>query len=457
MSTTAFKSGKLTFDLSLGTAAKPAPRDPDAPLHVLVVGDFGGHSQQTEGGGKPAGVDCDNFAEIMAALQPRCRLTLGGQPAELSLASLDDFHPDRLLSAIEPLLGKEAAPSALAETNEDLIGRLMGDPPPTASPVAKPKVDIASLLKTAVGSSAVASNPAADAARAASDLSRTTSLRAVLHDGNLQRLEANWRGLEMLVRNFGGEEEVCLSVLDCNFGRLVAELTSQDDLQSTPLWQLLRRRSPDERFALVVGLYTFEPRPAHMDVLARAAKICAAQEATFISAASSEFAGCKSFSAGLEYSALPGDTGQMWDTIRAIPEARRLALALPRFLLRQPYGASSDPIEAFAFEELTPQLAHEDFLWGNPAILCAYALIEAFLAEGWQASTSGFAEIGELPVYRFKENSEVKPCAETWMPERVAEKISALGLIPILSIKGRDAVRIDGLRSVSAADPALLF
>ena len=79
------------------------------------------------------------------------------------------------------------------------------------------------------------------------------------------------------------------------------------------------------------------------------------------------------------------------------------------------------------------------------------------MAEGWKASTTGFGEVGDLPVYRFKAGGEskVKPCAETWMPESVAEHILANGLIPILSIKGRDAVRVGGLRSISSRGAAL--
>lgn len=456
MPTNTFKSGKLTFDFTLGTHAKAVRRDPDAPLHILIMGDFGGQSA-----GKPLPVDCDNFEQVMAALKPRAKI------AELSFASLEDFHPDRLLRAIERL-DERGAGGALpdpkvrlaletSESNTDLLGRLMGEPPPAPAPVAKQKVDIAALLKSAVGSSVIAPNPAEEAARAASNLSRSSVLRRVLHDRHFQTLEANWRALDLLVRNFGGDEEVRLSVVDCDSEKFASELASHDDLEATPFLQLLRKRSSDQRFALVLGLYTFEPTLEHMDVLARIAKICSAQQATFIAAASSAFVGSKSFSLGAECNPLPPEIHAEWEKVRALAEASRIALALPRFLLRQPYGAAGEPIDTFAFEELTPDLPHEEFLWGNPAILCGHALAEAFLADGWAASTSGFADVNELPVYRFKTNGEtkVKPCAEAWIPESVAERISAQGLIPILSIKGRDAVRVAGLRAVSSTDGAL--
>jgi type VI secretion system protein ImpC len=457
MPTTSFKSGKLTFDFSPGTAVKAAPRDPDAPLHILIMGDFSGGSNTTERSHKPLPVDCDNFDDVMRSLKPVCRVAAGGRTPELSPSTLDDFHPDHLLRAIEPLVDQPPAAGAASESNTDLIGRLMGNPPPSPAPAAPKKVDIAALLKSAVGANAVVANPVEQAARAASDLNHTTALRSVLHYPAFQRLEANWRSVDMLMRAFGAEESVRFSLLDCNFESFAGEFASPDDLQATRLFQLLGKRASDERFAVVLGLYTFNPSAGDLHVLSGAAKICSAQAATFVSAASPRFVGCDSFSGDVQCTSLSAEAQTRWEEFRAAPEANRIALALPRFLIRQPYSASSDPIEAFAFEELTPQLVHEDFLWANPAILCAYALIEAFLAEGWQASTEGFAEVAELPVYRFQENGEnkVKPCAETWMPESTAEKISAQGLIPILSIKGRDAVRIDGLRSVSATNPAV--
>jgi predicted component of type VI protein secretion system len=454
MATTTVKSGKLTFDFSLGASPKAVPREPDAPLHIVIMGDFSG--QQAQSGQKSVRIDCDNFDQVMAGLKARCRIPLGGKTADFSLSSLDDFHPDRLLPTIDPLLDPATVTSAGRESNTDLIGRLMGDPPPAPAPTPKQKVDIASLLKSAVASSVVTPSPAEDASRAATDLNRTNALRAVLHDRNFQTLEANWRALDLLVRNFGGEEEVCLSLLDCGFQQFVSELTAQDDLQTTPFLQLLRRRSSDQRFAVVLALYTFEPTLPHMDVLARAAKICSAQQTTFIASANSEFVGCKSFAHGIECNPLAAETQAAWEKVRALPEASRIALALPRFLARQPYGAASEPIETFAFEELAPDLPHEHFLWANPAALCGHVVAEAFLAESWAAAPT-VADVDEMPVYRFKANGEskVKPCAETWIPESVAERIYAQGLIPILSIKGRDAVRVGGLRTVATGDARL--
>ena len=128
-----------------------------------------------------------------------------------------------------------------------------------------------------------------------------------------------------------------------------------------------------------------------------------------------------------------------------------MGLALPRVLLRQPYGKDSDPIESFPFEELAGDPPHEGYLWGNPAILCGHLLAAAFRAEGWEMQTRGYGEVGDLPVHKFRQEGEtrVKPCAEAWLSERAGEAISKRGLMPVLSVKGRDMVRVAGLQSLA--------
>ena len=75
---------------------------------------------------------------------------------------------------------------------------------------------------------------------------------------------------------------------------------------------------------------------------------------------------------------------------------------------------------------------------------------QAFQAQGWEFQAAGYGKLGEVPVHKFKEEGETrtKPCAEAWLSERVAETIRQQGLMPLLSIKGRDAVRLAGMQSL---------
>ena len=42
-----------------------------------------------------------------------------------------------------------------------------------------------------------------------------------------------------------------------------------------------------------------------------------------------------------------------WRSLRESEDCRYIGLTMPRFLARLPYGAKTDPVEAFAFEEDT--------------------------------------------------------------------------------------------------------
>ena len=62
-----------------------------------------------------------------------------------------------------------------------------------------------------------------------------------------------------------------------------------------------------------------------------------------------------------------------------------------------------------------------------------------------------------LPVHTWKEygNVELKPCAEVLLTLKAAETMIGLGLMPLLSMKGSDRVRVGAFQSI-AKPPAPL-
>ena len=49
----------------------------------------------------------------------------------------------------------------------------------------------------------------------------------------------------------------------------------------------------------------------------------------------------------------------------------------------------------------------------------------------------------------------MKPCAEAWLSERAAEAILRQGIMPVMSVRGRDAVQLLSLRALSNPPMAL--
>src|SRR5438132_10912622 len=56
-----------------------------------------------------------------------------------------------------------------------------------------------------------------------------------------------------------------------------------------------------------------------------------------------------------------------WRSLRESDDSRYIGLAMPRFLARLPYGAKTDPVEEFDFEEDTAAGDHSRYAWANSA------------------------------------------------------------------------------------------
>ena len=208
---------------------------------------------------------------------------------------------------------------------------------------------------------------------------------------------------------------------------------------------------------MIVGNYTFSPTRQDASTLARLAQIASAAGAPFIAGASPRAVGCESF-AETPYPEdwkWKGEAEDIaaWAALRRLPDAGYLGLALPRFLLRLPYGETTDPVESFSFEEMPDTPAHEDYLWGNPAFACALLLAQSFSEDGWQMRPGTHSEIDGLPLHVYQQDgdSELKPCAEALLTERAAGKMLENGLMPLVWLKGQDAVRL--VRFQSMAEP----
>lgn len=494
-------SANLQFSFGLGPGPAPIRREPESPFVMAILGDFSGRAsrglREPLADRRVYGVDCDNFDQVFARIQPKLRLATPGKPQEnleISLGSMEDFHPDklaRLLPHIAALLEKRKRllnpasfaaaaaelqtllsgassqapePSSAApvstESDADTMARLLGGSP-RAKPVEKPRPmggALDRILKEAVSSSVVpGATPQQAALLSVLDIELPNYLRAVMHQPAFQALEAAWRGMDLLVRNFGGDENLKLRLIDISKEELLEDMLSNEQLGSSAVWKIIESAAQDNPWAVWLGLYTFGETAADLGALGRLTKIAAHAQAPFISGASPALVHCDSFGVHADQDdwkqPLSPDVRERWEAVRQLPGAQYSGLALPRFLLRLPYGKQTEPIDSFPFEELPANSAHETYLWGNSALLCGYLLASAFQANGWDMEDENSGEVGELPVHSFTQDGEsnVKPCAEAWLTERAVQKILGQGLIPVLSIKGRDAVRVASLQSLAGA------
>ena len=108
----------------------------------------------------------------------------------------------------------------------------------------------------------------------------------------------------------------------------------------------------------------------------------------------------------------PRDIGKLMDTpdyaawkgLRDAVDSRYVALCMPRVLSRLPYGAKSEPVEEFAFEEDTDGHNGEKYGWMNAAYAMATNVNRAFKEYGWTVRIRGVESGGEvinLPTHTF--------------------------------------------------------
>jgi type VI secretion system protein ImpC len=484
-------TGAFTFGAG-AAASRPAPasREKTGPGWLVLMGDFTGRASRGDApnaiAARPLRVDCDNFEQVFAQLGVALRLPACNQPdgqIELRFKSLEDFHPDQLLqnvpslakllsvrkallnpstaaAAANELPGLVSAPQPDAESDDDALARLLGKAPARSTVVkddATPRGTVQSYIKSITSGSSVPVRGAKEnAALASVEMELTAQLRAILHHPDYQALEAGWSGVDFLVREFGGEEDLRIGLVDISKEELAVALAADAQLESGALAGILGAQS----CVAVLGNYFFGGNCEDVQLLGRVAKLAAAVGVPFIAGARPELAGWNSFGRQPDPAerqvVLAPEVREAWEKLRKSPEAPLLALALPRVLQRQPYGKSSEPIETFPFTELPASRPHESFLWGNPIFACGHLLARGFVEEGWDVTPHG-GEVGGLPVFCFEVDgeSEAQPCAEAWLTERSAAVIQGQGLMPVMSIKGRDAVLVPYLRSIAQPAKAL--
>lgn len=503
-----FGSVKLGTRAEEGPAATPSE---ETPFRIAVLGDFSGKGTRrgSEPGKistvRPIAVDRDNIESLLGKLGTELRLSAGGDEASdvvLRFKELDDFRPERIFAqvpAFDKLRStrkKLSNSSTFAAAAEELRGWTKPAATPAPAPAAelaplptgvsaadmldavldattrqqqetpKPRggPDLDAFLRKAVAGSIVREDPRQAELIEMVDRATSALMRSILHHPHFQAMEALWRGLYFLARRLDTDTQLKLFLIDVSRAELAADLLGAEDLTTTGAYRLIVEQTVGTPgappWALLVGNYTFGPSLQDVELLGRMSMLAAKSGAPFLAAASPAIIGAKSFRSGDpdSWQPLEGEPSQAWELLRSLPQSNYLGLVLPRFLLRLPYGKNTDPVESFAFEELPEGAeAHESYLWGNGALAAAYLLGEAFSRRGWSMRPGMVQDIENLPAHFYDADgeSEMKPCAETLLTRRAIDRIAERGLMPLLSVQGRDGAQLGTFRSLSISQEKL--
>jgi len=268
-------------------------------------------------------------------------------------------------------------------------------------------------------------------------------LDAILHHSSFQSLEARWRGLHYLVMNSETNTTLKIRVLNVSKKDLAKDLETAVEFDRSTLFKKLYEDEygtyGGEPFGLLVGDYEFDGSNPDVDMLEQMSGVAAAAHAPFIGAASPELFDMEGFTT-LD---VPGDLAKVFETtrltrwrkFRELEDSRYVALALPRVLLRVPYGAKTAPVDGFTYEENTGAI-HGNYLWGNAAYALAQRITNAFSLYHWCAAIRGVEGGGlveGLPFYTFASAGEevIKCPTEIAISDRRENELSELGFIPL--------------------------
>ena len=457
------------FDVRLtaGEEAPAATPRSEGVFSIAILGDFSGHAPDGSRGGltrrRAWRVDRDDLDAAIAAIAPRVSLALepNAPPLTITFASIEDFHPDRLAERVPLLLklrelrAEAAAPgrprpaapapvenrradsAALGLSSGSLLDRIVDNASGEEDPTqhirgTAPQDELSTFVDRAVRPHTVASTSAEQREVVAKiDEVLAATLRVVLHQPAMQALESLWRGVDFLVRRLDTSETMQVYLVDVARDELAAALED----------------GGAARWSLLVGAYRFGPDD--LPVIARIAASAAAAGTPFIAEGDPRLAGTKSFAGDPDPDEWNEPTPHDWSPLRRSAAASHVGLALPRFLLRLPYGKRTDPCEVVPFEEM-PEGApdHESYLWGNPALACALAIGEG-VAAGEPPPTH--ATIGGLPLHVFSVDGEAtaKPAAEALLTQRAVAYLVDRGFTPLATARDGDSIVMARIQSLS--------
>src|SRR4051812_7245677 len=276
---------------------------------------------------------------------------------------------------------------------------------------------VATLAQQALGTAATISSDVVasiQAIVAEIDKKLSAQVNEIMHNADFQAVEGSWRGLHYLVNN--SETDTMLKIRVMN--------VSKKDLQKTlkrfkgaawdqsPVFKKLYEQEygqlGGEPYACVVSDYYFDHSPQDVETLGELAKIGAACHAPVLSAAAPSLFGMENW----QELGNPRDLTKIfstpdyaaWRSLRESEDSRYLGITMPRFLARRPYGAKSDPVEEFDFEEETTGQDASKYTWSNSAYAMAVNINRSYKQFGWCSRIRGIEAGGAvegLPTHTF--------------------------------------------------------
>ncbi|MEO3433950.1 type VI secretion system contractile sheath large subunit [Inquilinus sp. CAU 1745] len=296
------------------------------------------------------------------------------------------------------------------------------------------------------------------------DKKLSDQINKIMHHEDFQKLEGAWRGLHHLVNNTETDEQLKIKVM--NISKKEAHKTLKKfkgtAWDQSPLFKKMYEEEfgqfGGEPFGCLVGDYHFDHSPPDVEFLTEIGAISAAMHSPFIGGVSPSLMLMDSW----QELSNPRDLTKIfstpehaaWRSLRQSEDSRYIGLAMPRFLARLPYGAKTDPVEEFNFEEETEGADSSKYCWANSAYAMATNITQSFKMYGWCSRIRGIESGGAvegLPTHTFPTDDggvDMKCPTEIAISDRREAELSKVGMLPLIHKKNSDFAAFIGAQSL---------
>jgi type VI secretion system protein ImpC len=326
---------------------------------------------------------------------------------------------------------------------------------------------VSTLVKQALADTSVIKDDVLDTIEemiARLDQKLTAQVNEVLHAPEFQQIESAWRGLHYLVMNSETDANLKIRVMNVSKSEIYRNLRLFPGARwdQSPLFKKIYEQEfgqlGGEPYGALVCDYYFSHLPTDVQLMRDLSKVAAAAHAPLFAAADPNMMGMDAWTELMN----PRDLSKLFDTpdyaawkgLRDSDDSRYIGLCMPRVLSRLPYGAKSEPVEEFAFEEETDGHKGENYAWMNAAYAMAVNVNRAFKEYGWCTRIRGVQSGGEvinLPTHTFPTDDggvDLKCPTEIAITDRREHELARSGLIPIIHRKNTDKAAFIGAQSV---------
>ncbi|CAB3791606.1 hypothetical protein LMG28688_03337 [Paraburkholderia caffeinitolerans] len=296
------------------------------------------------------------------------------------------------------------------------------------------------------------------------DQKLTDQVNLIIHTDEFQKVESAWRGLHYLVNNTETDETLKIRVMNISKNELHKTLKKYKGTawDQSPLFKKLYEEEygqfGGEPYGALVADYYFDNSGPDVDLLTQVAKVAAASHAPFITGADPSVMLMESW----QELANPRDLTKIfqtpehaaWRSLRESEDSRYIGLAMPRFLARAPYGAKTNPVDEFAFEEDTAGADSKKYAWANAAYAMATNINRSFKQYGWCSRIRGIESGGaveNLPVHSFPTDDggvDMKCPTEIAISDRREAELAKNGFMALVHKKNSDFAAFIGAQSL---------